>query len=87
MMTGIVRSPSFARVYIRGGKAAFGYERTHVQFSDALCIAHPRPTFCDHRECGRIGLRNRRPQRDTCTSDQVFGERTRDYSLHPLDQH
>jgi hypothetical protein len=29
-----------------GGEAASGYERTHVQFSDALRTTHPRPIFC-----------------------------------------
>jgi hypothetical protein len=28
---------------------------------------HSRPTFCEHRECGRAGLQNHRPQSDTCT--------------------
>jgi hypothetical protein len=27
---------------------------------------HSRPTFCEHRECERAGLRNRRPQSYTC---------------------
>jgi hypothetical protein len=35
--------------------------------SDALHSAHSRPTFCEHRESGRASLRNRRPQRFTCT--------------------
>jgi hypothetical protein len=48
------------------------YQRTHVQFSDALRIAHPRPTFCEHRECGIAGLWNRRSQRDTCTGVRVI---------------
>jgi hypothetical protein len=29
--------------------------------------SHSRPTFCEHRECGRAGLRNCRPQSYTCT--------------------
>jgi hypothetical protein len=33
----------------------------------ALRTTHPRPTFYEHRECGRIGFRNRHPKRDTCT--------------------
>jgi hypothetical protein len=36
-------------------------------FSDALRTAYPRPTFCEHKQCGKAGIRNRRPQRDTCT--------------------
>jgi hypothetical protein len=67
MVTIIVCWPPSARVYIRGWEAASGYARTHVQFSDVLCIPHPRPTFCEHRQCGREGLRNRHPQRHTCT--------------------
>jgi hypothetical protein len=39
--------------------------REHL--SDALLSAHPRPTFCEHRESGRAGLRNRRPQSYICT--------------------
>jgi hypothetical protein len=56
-------------VYIyKGGEVASSYDRTHVQtFSDALRTAHPRLTFCEHRECGRAGLQNRRSQSDTCT--------------------
>jgi hypothetical protein len=68
MVTVIVCWPPSACVYIRGWEAASGYVRTHVQFSDALRTAHPRPTFCEHRQCGRAGLRNRRPHRHTCTS-------------------
>jgi hypothetical protein len=29
--------------------------------------SHSRPTFCEHRQCGRAGLQNRRPLKDTCT--------------------
>jgi hypothetical protein len=58
----------YACIYIRGGgEAASCHERTHVRFLDALRTAHPRPTFCEHRECGKVGLRNHRPQRYTCT--------------------
>jgi hypothetical protein len=32
-----------------------------------VAYSHSRPTFCEHRECGRAGLRNRRPQINTCT--------------------
>jgi hypothetical protein len=67
MVTVTIRWPPSAPVYIRGGEAASGYERTYVHFSDALRTVHPRPTFCEHRECGRAGLQNRRPQRDTST--------------------
>jgi hypothetical protein len=35
--------------------------------SRELQTAHSRPIFCEHRECGRAGLRNHRPQRYTCT--------------------
>jgi hypothetical protein len=70
MATVIVRWAPSARVYIRGGEVACGHDnstREHTTFSDALRIAHPRPTFCKHRRCGRADLRNRRPQRYTCT--------------------
>jgi hypothetical protein len=66
MVTVTICWPSSAHVYIRGGETASGDVRTHVQFSDLLRTAHPRPTFREHRKCGRAGLRNRRPQRDTC---------------------
>jgi hypothetical protein len=62
-------SPS-SRVYIRGGETASGHDnstREHTTCSDALRTTHPRPTFCEHRQCGRAGLQNRCPQRDTCT--------------------
>jgi hypothetical protein len=62
--------PPSAYVYIRGGEAASGHDkstREHMTFSNALRIAHPHSTFCEHRQCGRAGLRNCRPQRDTCT--------------------
>jgi hypothetical protein len=67
MATVTVCWPPSTRVYIRRGEATSGYERTHVQFSDALRTAYPHPTLCEHREYGRAGLRNRRPHRDTCT--------------------
>jgi hypothetical protein len=69
MATVTVRWPPSACIYIRGGKTAFGNDnstREYTAFSNALRTAHPRPTFCEHRQCGRAGLRNRRSQRDTC---------------------
>jgi hypothetical protein len=69
MATVNVRWPPSARVYIRGGEAASGHDnstREHTIFSDTLRTTHPRPTFCEHRQCERAGLRNRHPQRDTC---------------------
>jgi hypothetical protein len=51
--------------------------------------SHSRPTFCEHRKCGG----SRPPKSPSaelhlhgCADDQVFGERTRDCSLCPLDQ-
>jgi hypothetical protein len=35
--------------------------------SRELQTTHSRPIFCEHRESGREGLRNHRPQRYTCT--------------------
>jgi hypothetical protein len=70
MATITVRWPPSACVYIRGGEAASGHDnstREHTTFSDALRTAHPRPTFCEHRQCGRAGLQNCHPQRDTYT--------------------
>jgi hypothetical protein len=41
---------------------------THANnLSDVLHITHSRPTFCKHRDSGRAGLQNRRPQSYTCT--------------------
>ena len=71
MATVIVLWPPSARVYIRGGETTSGHDnstREHTTFSDALRTTHPRPTFCEHRQCGRAGLWNRRPQIDTCTN-------------------
>jgi hypothetical protein len=47
-----------------GGGHSSGYASS---LSNALHSAHSRPTFCEHTESGRAGLRNRRPQRYTCT--------------------
>jgi hypothetical protein len=70
MATVTVCWPPSAHVYIRGGEVASGDDnstREHTTFLDVLRTVHPRPTFCEHRQCGRAGLRNHRPQRDTCT--------------------
>jgi hypothetical protein len=32
-----------------------------------IAHSHSHPTFCEHRECGIAGLRNRRPQSYNCT--------------------
>jgi hypothetical protein len=58
-----VRWPPSARVYIRGGEVASGDDnsmREHTTFLDALRTVHPCPTFCEHRQCWRACLRNRR---------------------------
>jgi hypothetical protein len=72
MATITVRWPPSVRVYIWGGETASGHERQnstyeHWLVSNALRTTHPCPTFWEHRECGRAGLRNHRPKRDTCT--------------------
>jgi hypothetical protein len=52
------------RVYkYGGGGRSSGYANS---LSDALHLVHSRPTFCEHRESGRAGLKNRRPLRYTC---------------------
>jgi hypothetical protein len=59
MATVTVRWPPFARVYLRGGETASGHDnsmREHTTFLDALRTTHPRPTFYEHRQCGRAGL-------------------------------
>jgi hypothetical protein len=80
-------SPS-ARVYIRGWEATSDYERTHVQFSDALRTTHSCPTFCEHREWESRHPKSPSVERHFhgCAGDHVFSERTRDCSLRPLDQ-
>jgi hypothetical protein len=68
-----------------GGGGSSGYIRT---VSDALHSAYYCPTFCE------IGEWESRPPKSPsaelhlhgCAGDQVFGEHTRDCSLHPLDQ-
>jgi hypothetical protein len=40
--------------------------------SRELQTTHSRPIFCEHRESGRAGLRNHRPQRYTCTGVQAI---------------
>jgi hypothetical protein len=78
-------SPLPLSVYKYGGGGRSSYYVNNV--SDALHSAHFGPTFCEHRESGRAGLRNCCPQRYTCTgvrAIRVFRERTRDCSLHPL---
>jgi hypothetical protein len=54
------------RVYIYGGgEAASGNDntiRSRSATNSLRRVAHSysRPTFCEHRECGRACLRNRR---------------------------
>jgi hypothetical protein len=70
MATVTIRWPLSARVYLRGRKTTSGHDnstREHMTFSDTFRTTHPRSTFCEHRQCGIAGLRNHRPQRDTCT--------------------
>jgi hypothetical protein len=58
-------SPLPLRLYkYGGGGCSSGYANS---LSDALHLAHFRPTFCEHKESGRAGLQNHRPQRYTCT--------------------
>jgi hypothetical protein len=59
--------------------------------SDALHSAHPRPTFCEHRERERE-WESRPPKLPSaelhlheCASDQVFGDRTRSVRLTNVD--
>jgi hypothetical protein len=40
--------------------------RQHTYKHSQTRTTHPRPTLCEHRECKRAGLRNCRPQSDTC---------------------
>jgi hypothetical protein len=78
MATVIVCFPSSACVYIQGGEATSGlttqYTRTNMYKHSQTRVhtAHPCPTFCEHRECGRASLRNHHPQSDTCTGVQTI---------------
>jgi hypothetical protein len=78
-------------VYIYGGgEVAFGYDNiTHVQ-SQTLCT-HPFPPHLlrAQRVWESRSLKSPSAERHLhgCAGDQVFGERTRDGSLRPLDQH
>jgi hypothetical protein len=68
-----------------GGGCSSGYA---YSLSDALHSAHSRPTFCEHREWESRPLKSSSQSYTcACAGDQVFGERTRDCSLCPLDQH
>jgi hypothetical protein len=58
-------SPLPPRVYKYGGGGRSSIYANSL--SDALHSAHSCPTFCEHRESGRAGLQNWRPQRYTCT--------------------
>jgi hypothetical protein len=61
----LLSAPLPLRVYkYEGGGRSSSYMNRH---SDALHLAHSYPTFCKHRESGKEGLRNRCPQRYTCT--------------------
>jgi hypothetical protein len=53
------------RVYKYGGGGRSSCYANSL--SDALHSAHSRPTFCEHRESGRAGLRNCRPHSYACT--------------------
>jgi hypothetical protein len=87
MATVTVRWPPAMRVYIRGGVAASGYERTHVQ-SQTRCTQ----PFPSHLLRAHTVWESRPPKSSSaerhlhgCAGDQVFGERTRDCSFRPLD--
>jgi hypothetical protein len=63
------------------------YTRTNIL--RRVASAHPRPTFCEHREWESRPPKSPSAERHLhgCAGDQVFGERTRDCSPRPLDQH
>jgi hypothetical protein len=57
------RSPPSARVHIQRREGYFGL-RQYVRTPNNLrrvAHNHSRPTFCEQRECERVGLRNRCP--------------------------
>jgi hypothetical protein len=70
MATVTVRSPPFALVQIRWRWTLFWLHANSLL--DALHSAHSCPTFCDHRESGRAGLRNRHLQSYICTGVQAI---------------
>jgi hypothetical protein len=69
MATVTVCWPPSARVYIRGGEAASGDDKTvHTyEHSQMRCVQPIPVTPSASTESGRAGVRNHRPQRDTCT--------------------
>jgi hypothetical protein len=56
--------PSMCMYKYEGGVRSSGYTNSLL---DTLHSVHSCPTFCEHRESGRTGLRNCCPQRYTCT--------------------
>jgi hypothetical protein len=70
MATVIVCWPPSARVYTEEVRLLLVTIQQYIRTPNSLRrVAHSHfcPTFCKHRECGRAGLRNHRPQSDTCT--------------------
>jgi hypothetical protein len=54
-------------VMFSNGRAVMAARTLQTNILRRVAYSPSRPTFCEHRECGRAGLRNRRPQSDTCT--------------------
>jgi hypothetical protein len=72
MATVSVHSPPSTRVHIRRRWGCFRLQHVRTVSDVLLHTVHSCPTFCEHRECGRAGLRNRRPQSYTCTGVRVI---------------
>jgi hypothetical protein len=65
LMVTVTAIPLSLSVYKYGGG---GRSSGHTNsLSDVLHSANSHPTFYEHRESGRAGFRNRRPQSYTCT--------------------
>jgi hypothetical protein len=90
MATVTVRWPPSARVYLWRRWNCFWLRQHNLntEQSQTLCT-QPFLSHLLRAQSGRAGLQNHRPQSDTCTGVRAIkflGERTRDCSLHPLDQ-
>jgi hypothetical protein len=88
MATVTVCWPPSTRVYIYGGGAASGDDST-MNSLRRIAHSHSRPTFCEHRVWKSMPPKSSSAERHLhgCAGDHIFGERTRDCSLRPLNHH
>jgi hypothetical protein len=89
MATVTVRWSPSACVYIRRRWGCFWWRQYACTVSYTLHTAIPVPPFASTESVGEqvFEIAVRRATLARCAGDQVFGERTRDCSRRPLDQH